>query len=87
MSTQGKRIYTEGDGYPELEEPGTYGKTVNGWYCCSPNGMLGNLNSHSVTEHKDGTITVSPSILITENLPTGNIQWHGFLERGVWREA
>lgn len=54
------------------------------WDCVTPNGHLGNLGNHDVTEHEDGTITVSPSILVSDN--SGEL-WHGFLERGVWREC
>jgi hypothetical protein len=42
---------------------------------------MGNLSGHSVTEHDDGTITVSPSIL-----DDGRSVWHGYLERGAWRQ-
>jgi len=70
--------------------PGDYGRDHrNGeWYCRTPNGHLGNLSAHEVTEHEDGTITVWPSILVTER-DTENLRdvelWHGYLERGVWR--
>lgn len=58
------------------------------WYVMTPNGMFGCLASHQVVEHEDRTITVSPSILVTQNNePNGVVQWHGFLERGVWREC
>ena len=70
--------------------PGDYWKTVNGWMCCTPNGHFGNLSRHQVTEHEDGTITVSPSILVSTTSPNkGNSVelWHGFLERGVWRSC
>jgi len=80
----GKRIY----GYAGigLPNPGEYGKDERDghWFCVAPNGMHGNLRAHDVVEHDDGTITVSPSILITQP----NVgQWHGYLERGVWREC
>ncbi len=52
------------------------------WLCCDPVGHLGDLRKHAVTEHEDGTITVSPSILIK-----GRTTWHGYLERGIWREC
>lgn len=77
--------------FPRLQ-PGDYGKDENGlWYCVPPGkdpfmfmGCLGDgMKAHKVTEHDDGTITVSPSILITSHTGT----WHGFLERGVWREC
>jgi hypothetical protein len=51
----------------------------------TPNGMCGNLSGHSVVEHDDGTITVSPSILV--NKGEGNVSWHGYLEKGIWREV
>lgn len=68
--------------------PGAYG-SVNGkdWFCTTPNGLLGNLGKHTVTEHEDGTITVSPSILVTSGRDHGQPSWHGYLERGVWREC
>lgn len=54
------------------------------WHVKTPNGHLGNLAAHDVEEHEDGTITVSPSILVSDH--TGEL-WHGYLERGVWREV
>lgn len=72
--------------------PGEYGKDKDGlWYCVPPGkdpfafmGCLGDgARNHKVTEHEDGTITVSPSILIQSHEGS----WHGFLERGVWREC
>jgi hypothetical protein len=86
---QGKRVYAQGKDF--WLKPGEYGKNpVDGtWYSVTPNGHWGNLSNHGVTEHEDGTITVSPSILVTsyddeENKKT---TWHGYLERGVWREV
>jgi hypothetical protein len=71
-----------GDAIPE---PGAYGRVrVDGewvWRARAPSGAVANLERHDVTEHEDGTITVSPSILVTG----GGEDWHGFLERGVWR--
>lgn len=55
------------------------------WYCLAPaigGGAVGNLNNHDITEHEDGTITVSPSILIH-----GQDGWHGYLTKGTWREV
>lgn len=93
---QGRRVDAEPNGpqaYPRLHA-GEYGKDLDGlWYCVPPGkdpftfmGALGDgigLKGHKVVEHDDGTITVSPSILITSHLGS----WHGFLERGIWREA
>jgi hypothetical protein len=65
-------------------EPGDYGRDTGTWCCQAPNGYGGNLSQHEITEHDDGTITVSPSILIRRP-PEG--EWHGYLEHGVWREV
>jgi hypothetical protein len=70
----------------ELLNPGEYGRlSVNGqWYAETPNGHGANLSRHTVTEHEDGTITVSPSILVSNH--TGAL-WHGHLVQGVWEEC
>lgn len=67
---------------------GAYG-TANrvDWFCTTPNGLFGNISKHTVTEHEDGTITVSPSILVTSGRDARAPSWHGYLERGVWREC
>ena len=82
--------------------PGDYGKSrVDGaWHARPPTApdfgephpISGNLREHEVVEHEDGTITVSPSILI--QYPWGkkpdkdewdkHIAWHGYLVKGVW---
>lgn len=80
---QGTRVY---DKEPHQLEPGEYGRwdQDNGnWYahCPGSDDLTANLTSHTITEHEDGTITVSPSILCGD----GKVEWHGYLERGVWR--
>lgn len=87
----GKRIYAEADGNLIFKEQGEYGKHGNGkWMCAVPaigsDGQLivGSLGLHDVVEHGDGTITVSPSILVDD---LRGRQWHGYLEHGVWREV
>lgn len=51
--------------------------------------LLGFLLLHTVREHEDGTATIAPgdgssnSVLIS----TGKSSWHGYLDRGVWREV
>jgi hypothetical protein len=52
------------------------------WMVRTPNGHLGNLGAHDVTENEDGTITVSPSILVS-NPPEGEL-YHGYLVNGEW---
>jgi hypothetical protein len=64
-------------------QPGDYGKYEGVWYCRPPwKHALGNLAKHQVEEHEDGTITVSPSILIKCGGDIG--EWHGYLRKGVW---
>jgi hypothetical protein len=76
----------------ELHEmrPGDYGRSPKdgNWYCRTPSGLGGNLTRHEVTEHENGTITVSPSILVqAPGRSSGPTEWHGYLERGEWREC
>ena len=83
--TEGRRIDCDEPGCIPIREPGDYGKDSSGnWWAKVPaNGFPGGiLSDHTVTEHEDGTITVSPSIL----MPVGDkYRWHGYLERGAWR--
>lgn len=55
-----------------------------GWCGVTPDGQQAGLRGHEVTEHEDGTISVSPSILVSS---PGKPAWHGYLERGVWRSV
>jgi hypothetical protein len=69
-----------------IPQPGEYGKGSDGhWLCCPPGKpeLIGGLNKHQVIEHEDGTITVSPSIEIKS---WDGAYYHGWLERGVWRD-
>ena len=54
------------------------------WYVRDPIGGLGMIGreAHHITEHEDGSITVTPSI---HNTAAGG--WHGFLTAGVWRSC
>ncbi len=85
---QGKRHDFEKEDWI-LMEAGDYGQSEGVWYARPPQSDTfhcgpGSLGNHDVVEHDDGTITVSPSILVTGH---HGVQWHGYLERGVWREA
>lgn len=73
-------------------EPGDYWKVTDPswfpeghplpqWYANTPDGMAANLAKHEVVEHEDGTITVSPSILVARGEER---EFHGFLRSGVW---
>lgn len=55
------------------------------YYARTPNGHLANLIHHEVAEHEDGAVTVSPSISVTAG-GIGEV-YHGYLERGAWRNA
>lgn len=69
---------------------GDYGKSpIDGtWICKTPTGLGGILGRHEITEHEDRTITVSPSILVQQpQHASKTLEWHGYLERGVWREV
>ena len=59
---QGLRIYPREDGRLYLQE-GDYGLDLNdGYWYGRPHGHhAGSFKLHDVTEHEDGTITVSPS--------------------------
>jgi hypothetical protein len=87
---QGKRIYESP--LPYLN-PGEYGKAKDGtWWICSPNGIHGRIKDSiwKIIEHEDGTITASPSILLNyPQAPTdcNPPSWHGYLEKGVWKEC
>jgi hypothetical protein len=83
----GRRVYESDE-----HQPGDYWQEHDGsWVIWIPGttfiGCIGEPYSrHTITEHEDGTITISPSILIDASVhPT--IRWHGFLERGIWRQA
>lgn len=87
---QGTRLYKEeGEedfGYRISTVLGAYGNTGGDtWLCTTPNGLFGNISKHQITQHEDGTITVSPSILVRKS--NDGLSWHGYLERGIWREC
>ena len=86
---QGRRIYSPtemiaGDYYKCTEEV-TNEKDL--WIICCPTGSRGTINNKiwTITEHEDGTITVNPSIQITNHIP--EYSWHGYLRNGIWEEV
>ncbi len=85
----GERVYPNKDG-SLLLRPGAYGQRPDGvWMAVTPNDLVGELANHTVTEHDDGTITVQPSILCrgySMQLRRA-AEYHGYLERGLWRTA
>lgn len=96
----GRRVHPDPHGRLPLQ-PGDYGKDATGWHARpptmpefgegkgNPHPLSGGLDLHKVTEHPDGTITVDPSILIEYPWgdPPQQVNWHGYLERGVWRRV
>lgn len=64
----------------------SYWKTEHGYLIYFPDvDLLGNLARHSITEHENGTITVTPSILVTA--AHRGVQKHGYLTNGEWRDC
>lgn len=73
-------------GYAEIDwKRICYWKTADGtWKLYLPGCGVGDLTNHRVIEHEDGTITVEPSILVTGHQ---DIQRHGYITNGQWRDA
>lgn len=69
--------------FPEGFQEGemSYWRKSKTWMLHLGGYTIGNLSRHDVEEHEDGTITVSPSILVTAR---GMPRRHGYLRRGVW---
>lgn len=89
MLTQGQRL-PDGSDWSSTTPNGAYWKSCHDmkWDALTPNGLLANLRGHEVVEHDDGTITVSPSIEVNRGRANPHVGYfHGFIERGVWREC
>jgi len=71
-------------GHSELnEEEISYWQVSDGtWLLNLPGVGIGSLAKHTVEEHEDGTISVTPSIIIKSHLG----QRHGYLTKGEWTE-
>lgn len=100
--TQGRRLPDDtniddwlfgADGASSNREPGDYIVRGVAVWICMPNGSYGRIpirdEGHGgavwgFTEHEDGSITLTPSISYNAGRPDA---WHGFLERGAWREV
>ncbi len=84
MSTNGIRVHGK---EPHELLPGEYGKWERdgNWYGVPPGtDLVANLAAHKIEEHEDGTLTVSPSILINGGRKE---TWHGYLVRGEWKSC
>ena len=84
--------------------PGSYMKVTTRtgnvmWFITDPSGAPGTIvkKHHTVEEHDDGTITVSPSLdhqragydheSFAAMIPADCFGWRGWLEHGVWRSV
>ena len=84
---QGKRI--ENNKWPNKQ--GEYSKWIREgdkdikWMFMPPKAGYGlsTLSLHKIIEHEDNSITVEGSILVKGK----GGSWHGYLEKGIWREA
>ena len=86
---KGRRVYPRADGRLYLQE-GDYGfdALAGFWQVRPPRSYAGGIPKAEVTEHLDGTITVSSPILHHDFDGDGNpMMWHGYLKHGEWREA
>jgi hypothetical protein len=84
---KGVRKYPDREGRLSLAE-GEYGKSYERggegiWFARPPGSHMGDLRNHTVVEHEDRTISVTPSILIDD----GRTKWHGYLTNGVWIQS
>jgi hypothetical protein len=87
METQGRRVYPDEKGNLPLRE-GDYGlHPDSGWQVRPPGCHAGGISKHEVEEHEDGTITVSPSIVLYDINERGETVevWHGYLHHGIWK--
>lgn len=84
----GRRLEDGTDWSSDLHAGSYWKHSTGAFMAITPNGHLANLVRHGIVEHEDGTITASPSILVSSphNGKAGEL-WHGYLERGVWREC
>lgn len=74
------RVYEKAPHELEAGEYGLWEKDQH-WYGVPPEtDLCANLGSHQIVVNEDETITVSPSILVSD----GRSSWHGFLTRGEW---
>lgn len=77
---------------PHLLKPGEYCYYEGELYGCTPNGLLACMSKRNIHMHDDGTISVTPSILVkrgTKDYSMGEYyaRWRGYLTRGEWVEC
>lgn len=64
-----------------------YWKVGEDWLIYLPHCGIGSLVNHTVQVHQEGTITVSPSILMNGHDEAVATQRHGHLVWGRWQEC
>lgn len=82
MSTnvQALRVADYNEVLQNLDKVCYYNEPEHGWFVYFPNGLLATLANHKVTEHEDGTISVTPLILVANY----DLTIHGYLTKGIW---
>ena len=81
----GRRIGPDENGSLPMLQPGDFWIYDGIWHGITPNDYPCNLGNHTVIEHEDNSITVSPSIRVS--ISNTEDVWHGYLEQGVWKEC
>jgi len=64
-----------------------YWKQDDGWWIYLPQCGAGRMPHHRIEEHEDGTISVTPSIVLTGHNAGNPTTRHGYLTKGIWNEA
>lgn len=88
IRVRGVRVYSDKEGILNLK-PGEYGyqESDQSWYAKPPGHTRGGCLSinHTVIEHPDKTITVTPSVVVPPVDPSKHGSgWHGLLTKGEW---
>lgn len=85
ISEQAKRLENDG----QLDDAVVcYWKDEDGlWWVYLPYCGSGVISKHTTEEHDDGTISVTPSILMTGHNHGEPVTRHGYLTKGVWNEC
>lgn len=83
--------YVQPDGEPlHSSEPSNLTGTVWGIRPPLSGFSIATLTKHTVREHDDGTISVRPDDGSSNSIKVispHHGEWHGYVERGVWREV
>jgi len=64
-----------------------YQNALEKWMIYFPYCGAGALTLHTIVENSDGTITVTPSILMTGHKEGQQTTRHGYLTNGIWNDV